>query len=92
MTELIKKLDKLATNLEKYIQIQESKNSQWIGPDHACQILGFPITESGSHRRKLKQLEKAGFLKKVRNSKPKQYWRKEVEDVSYNFSRGRVKL
>jgi hypothetical protein len=92
MEKLEQKIDRLTAAFEKFVDIHEQQNEDWIGPDAACKILGIKATESGSHRRQLKRLEDLGYLTKVLNSKPKRYWKKQVKDVSFNLSRGRVKF
>lgn len=90
MNQLEQKIERLTNAFEKFVAIHQQQTEKWIGPDAACKILGYQETKSGSHRRRLKELEDVGLLKKVQNGKPKRYWRKEVEDLSFSISRGRV--
>lgn len=81
------------TKLDRLIAMMMSKNtkpSDWVDPDQAAKILGFPIVKSKSHRRRVRWLADKGFLVKFRAGKPFMYWREELEAVSKKIASGEI--
>ena len=61
---------------------------EWISGDEACQLLGIPISKSGTHKNRLAWLRQSGYLSRFGCRKPYTYSRKEVQEVLNRIQRG----
>ena len=62
----------------------------WLGPDEACERLGFGVTKSGKHRARLTWLRQKGFLRTFGSHRPYSYCAKEVDEVAAKMRAGRL--
>lgn len=89
MLEEMRSLRKEVELLRKDMAIA---TSEWVDPDDACRIIGVPITESGSHRRRLGKLVEFGRLTQFRDGKPRMYNRDELRKVAQMVLLGKIKV
>ncbi len=76
--------------MREMLQYLKKQDSDWCDPDEAAELLGFRITKSGHHRRKVSWLAKQGFIERFREGSPWSYWREDVKTVSIRLAKGEI--
>ncbi len=87
LVQTLKELTRVLNKLDQRFDVQEA---EWLDPDASCQFLGIKLTRSGSHRRRLKNLERRGFLTNVRNGKPKMYPKDQLAVIAAKMKEGKI--
>lgn len=87
MEELLKQvLENQQLILKRLNKLESADQSDFVGPDEALKILGFPATQNG--RRRLQALREKGFLKRFASRRPYQYQREELLSISNGVQTG----
>ena len=89
--EILLAIQESNAKLDRLISIMTKEQSHWVDPDEAADILGFAITKSGSHRRRVRWLIDQGYITQYRRGKPFMYWREQLELISKKIAKGEIK-
>lgn len=79
---LLSALERNSDVMERFITAIQVQQAEWVDPDQAAAMLGFPLTPSRTHRRRVASLVERGHLTKVRHGRPPYYWKAEVLQVA----------
>lgn len=69
--------------------ILKRKDSKWITPEEAAEMLGKIPTPSGSHTKALKYCRSKGWLRTFGQHRPYTYFRPEVEELARLIAQGK---
>lgn len=86
-------------NTAVQLRIAEALESQqataarnYYTPEEAADRLGFKVTKTGSHTRRLKYCREHGFLRIWYSERPYHYDRKQVDELAEKLHKGKVYL
>lgn len=77
-------INRLADAIER-----DRNGSPWISAEEAAPLLGLS-TGSKNYARRISWLVRQGFLQKVKDGKPRLYWRDEVVKVAAKVAAGDI--
>lgn len=89
---MLAEMQAMRAEMQRMAEAFATDQSDWANPDDACRILGVPITESLSHRRRLGKLVENGRLAQFRDGKPRMYYKPELRQVAQLVAQGIIAI